>query len=331
MSHAFDVFVRKTGQFYLLWTILLGVCISVCVSFVIGFFLSAHVRRRLRAMNQAISAFQEGDYGQRAAEGPPDEIGRLSDAFNKMADTIVDNMEELKRKDRLRRELIANISHDLRGPVTSVLGYLETLLEYPTTEAERVKFLTVAYENAVTQQQMVDDLFHLASLEANESKARPEFCAFETIVESAVQSLLPAFQKKNLNVQTQIAENLPRVFVDAAMIQRVLLNLLSNSARYTPQGGRITICLTPEEDAVTCSVSDTGIGIPEHDLPFIFDSFYRANRHRPEDPGGTGLGLAIVKNLLALNHSVPLVKSVLGEGTTFTFSLPIRERSESEG
>lgn len=325
MSASFELLVRKTGQFYLINSVLLGILISTIASITVGLLLSRHLRKRFLAMTSAISAFEAGDYSQRAKDDSKDEIGDLSRSFNRMAETIVGNVEELKRKDRLRRELIANISHDLRGPVTSIIGYVETMLHSATNEEEQREYLSIIHENAQSQQDMVDDLFHLASLEANESKPRKDFSSLQHILKNVVESQKPSAEKKSQTLLLEVPAELPMVYVDPAMIQRVLNNLVSNSIRYTPKGGTISVAAQTHSDKVLCWVADNGIGIPEDELPFVFDSFFRANQHRPEDPGGTGLGLAIVKKLLLLHGTDPQIESTVGVGTKTSFLLSTQE------
>lgn len=330
ISDTAEFFVRKAGQIYVLTTVLFGLLVSYACSLIIGFLLSSHLRKRFREMKQAIAAFESGDYSKRATDLSKDEIGELSQSFNRMASTIVGHVEELKRKDQLRRELVANITHDLRGPVTSIIGYTDSLLEASQTEQTRNDYLSIIQENALRQQRMIEDLFQLSRLEANESEPRKELSSLPYIVKSVVEGLRPAAEKKQQALVAALPDKLQPVYVDPAMIQRVLQNLLINSIRYTPPGGRIEIAATERDDAVCCSVSDTGIGIPPEEVPHVFESFYRANQHRPENPGGTGLGLAIVKKLLALHNSEPSIESRVNEGTRITFALQVSEPSPAE-
>ena len=322
-SSFYDVLVRKTGQFYLLRTVLTGIGISAAVAFFVGLALSRHLRRRFRALRNAISSFEAGSYEERSRDASADEIGDLSRSFNRMADIIVADREQLAKKDRLRRELVANISHDLRGPVGSALAYLETLLEFPVSDEERNTFLRIVHENVLQQKNMIDDLFQLSSLEANETPASPDITCTEAIVKAVIRSFEPSADKKSIRLTVESSPALPKVWADAAMIQRVFSNLVSNALRFTPEKGDIRIRLAEEANVVQCSIVDSGIGIPEEDLPHVFESFYRTEAARSTDSTGTGLGLAIVRKLLALHGSTPVIRSSPGNGTEVRFSLPV--------
>lgn len=322
MSSTYEFFVRNTGQVYLARIILLGFILSWLFALAAGFALFSALSRRFRLLSQTIGKFQSGDLDARVKLGRDDELTRLSGAFNSMAETISANTVELRRKDALRREMIANISHDLRGPVTSSLAHLEALRGMAATDKEYGEYLTILEENAQSQNQLVEDLFDLSVLEANEGRMNKDYCSLQRIAASVVRALTPAAEKKSLSLDVTLPDELPLIYADSRAIQRVISNLVSNAIRYTPERGTVRIAATPESHLVRLTVSDSGIGIPAADLPFIFDSFYRANKHRPEDPGGTGLGLAIVKRLLALHYSEPEVTSVVDQGTTFSFTLP---------
>ena len=322
MSATYEFFIRNTGQFYLIRTIVSGILLSWVVAFISGSILLWFLGRRFNPLSLAMERFQQGDFSARAPIAREDELGRVSETFNKMADTIAHNTKELENKDRIRRELIANISHDLRGPVTSMLAHLEALREKKLTPQETEEYLSIVTENADSQRELVEDLFGLASLEANEAKPDKDLCSLFPILRSVVSSLKPAAEKKSLSLELEVPDNLPLLFADSRMIQRVFLNLVSNSLRYTPAGGWVRVRARAEGNTILVEVSDSGIGIPEDDLPHIFESFFRANKGRPEDPGGTGLGLAIVKKLLELHESVPRVRSEVDKGTTFEVPLP---------
>ncbi len=325
LNSATGLTIQNTGQLYLARTLAIGGAISALFAVAVGLILFSFLVRRFRLMSSNIEKFEQGDTAARIPILHHDEFGRLSKTFNRMADTIVANVEQLKVKDKLRRDLVANISHDLRGPVTSMIGYVETLLEKPVSDAERKRCLEAVYENALTQGQLIEDLFHLASLEANEQKPDKDYCDLAKLIENVISASLPQAEKRELKLVRNIPAGLPMVFIDSRMIYRVFSNIVSNAIRYTPSGGKIEVNVVQTERGIRCEIADTGIGIPASDLEFIFDSFFRANKHRPEDPGGTGLGLAIVKRLLALHGSEPRAESRVNEGTRISFELSSKE------
>ena len=321
MSSTYDFLVRNTGQFYLIRIVAIGLAISWCFAIIAGFLVFAILSRRFARFSDAIAKVQSGEPGARVSLTVDDELGRLGEAFNEMAETIAQNTEELQKKDKLRRTLIANISHDLRGPVTSMIAHLDTIFGRALSDTEKDRYLGIIYEHAQSQNRLVEDLFGLASLEANEQKPDKDFCSLGRIVSSVVSMLALAAEKKDVSVLVDCPDDLPLIYADSRMIQRILANLMGNSIRYTLKGGKVTLLARAQAGTVCIELSDTGIGIPKTELPYIFDSFYRANKHRPEDPGGTGLGLAIVKKLLELHDSVATVTSEENQGTKFTFSL----------
>ncbi len=322
MSSTYDFLVRHTGQLYLVRIISVGLAISWVFALGAGFLLYTLLTRRFRGLAKAIERLRDGEANVVAPIGREDEVGMVASAFNGMANTISENTEELRRKDRLRRELIANISHDLRGPVTAILAHVEALRERDSESETRQRYLEVIEESAQAQRTLVEDLFLLATLEAREERSDKDYCSLARIVVSVVSALGPAAQKREVTVTTELPAELPLIYADSGMIHRVLFNLISNAIRFSKPNGNVRISAIGIDGAVRVKVADEGIGIRGAELPFIFDSFYRANTHRPEDPGGTGLGLAIVKKLLELHSSVPKVESEEDRGTTISFDLP---------
>lgn len=293
-----------------------------------GLLLFFFLTKRLRTMTTTVRGFEQGQYDERLAVRANDEIGQLGRAFNQMADTIVENLEQLKQNDVLRRELVANISHDLRSPMASIQGYLETvLMKDATLEPEkRRQFLNTIYHNVTMLSRMVNELFELSKLDAKQ--VEPEFEAFSIaeLVQDMSLEFQPQAEEKKIRLVMSPAEGLPFVFADIGMIERVMGNLIENAIRYTPEGGEVRVGLERSADGVAVSVSDTGQGIAADDLPHIFDRFFRAEKSRSKLSGGTGLGLAIAKKIVEAHGRAISVKSTVNVGTTFGFALARAER-----
>jgi len=279
-----------------------------------------------------VQRFREGDWRQRVHAPSADEIGQLGEAFNQMADTIVANVGQLEQTDRLRRELVEGISHDLRSPLTSIQGYIETiLLKEPTLSAdERRRYLETVNQNVVFLSRLVDDLFELSKLEARQTVPQLEPFSIEELAHDVVLKYQPQAEARQLRLVAPDPQELPLVSADVAMIERTLDNLIENALRYTPPEGEIRIDLSRQQDRVNVAVSDSGSGIPAEDLPYIFDRFYRVDRSlsgHPDSEGGTGagtgLGLAISSKIVEAHHSQIDVRSGVDEGTTFSFALGI--------
>ena len=264
--------------------------------------------------------FAEGTTLAEAAR-PTDEIDQLRNACHYMVNTIQQQLALMQEDDRLRRELVTNISHDLRTPLASMQGYIETLIikDSELDAGARHHYLEIARKHAIHLGRLIQDLFELTMLDAN--RVVPEFEEFaltELIYDVVQEFELQAQQEKVLlEVDPPPAEVF--VYADISLIQRVLENLVGNALRHTPTGGRVTIAARPTSDSVGISVSDTGDGIPRDALPHIFDRFYQASDDNGN--GSAGLGLAIAKRILELHDSEIRVTSEPSSGTRFDFAL----------
>ncbi len=296
----------------------------VGIAGLIWFFL---LTKRFNVMTEAVEAFEMGDMNRRINMSSRDEIGTLANAFDQMADTIVDNIEEMKEKDILRRNLIANISHDLRSPLTSIQGYLEmVLMKDDNLSAEkRQKLLKTIFKNTTQLSKLVGELFELSKLDARQTQPNPEPFQMEELAQDVLLKFNPRADELGVRLGCEFDEKLPRVYGDIGLIERALSNLIDNALHYTPKDGEVVITLAQEGERVTVTVSDTGMGIPEEDLPFVFDRFYRVEKSRTRAPekAGAGLGLAITQKIIEAHNSVISVKSAVNKGTSFIFELPI--------
>ncbi len=318
----FGTYLMRVGTYSML-VILFG-------AFAIGLFVIWYLTRNLRKVTEAVQTFKEGNWQSRVQGTMQGEFSLLATTFNEMADTLVTNMEQLKALENLRSELIANISHDLRTPIAIIHGYSETLImkAESLTPVEREKYLQVILKNTENLKRLVADLFEFSKLEAKQVMPQKENFFITELVSDAIQKYTLMAQTKKITLTSIFSENLPRVYADIAMIDRVLQNLIDNAIKYTPEGGKITVELLKKVNGVEINISDTGIGISETDLPFIFDRYYKTAA-RPEIPSSTGLGLAIVKKILELNNARIDVQSKLNKGTSFIFQLPTHQLQAS--
>jgi signal transduction histidine kinase len=288
-----------------------------------GLILFFWVTSRLRTMTGAVRQFSTGDHDARVTVASEDEIGQLGTAFNQMADTITENVRRLKANDDLRRELIANVSHDLRSPLANIQGYLETVLmkEETLTPQQRREYLDTALGNVQMLSRLVTELFELSKLDARQMQPEREPFSIAELAQDTTLKFQPRAEESAIKLKVDVPRDLPLVYGDIGMIDRALSNLLENALRYSKAEGEVTISVSPEIDGIGVSVSDTGDGIPAEDLPYIFDRFYRVEKSRNKAEGGTGLGLAIAKKIVELHDSTISVQSALRQGTTFSFSL----------
>lgn len=294
--------------------------------------------RKLNALASAMETFRRKELVVRPDVSSPaelepsaptrgDDIDQLEATFSRMTRLIRRQVDQLKETDQLRRELLANVSHDLRTPVTSLRGYLETLLlkEGALSPQERRRCLGIALAQSKRLGELIGELFELAKLNSQEMRPRLETCSMGELVQDVVQKLRLNVEAKQVTLQAKLGEDLPFVSADLGLIERVLENLLENAIRYTPQGGRITVSLTRMGEHIVTHVADTGCGISPEDLPHIFDRYYRGARKSQGAENGAGLGLAITKRILELHGSTIEVQSLVGQGTTFSFHLSVAQ------
>ncbi|MEX0995297.1 MAG: HAMP domain-containing sensor histidine kinase, partial [Balneolaceae bacterium] len=285
---------------YFLQTSLKVFAVILLITGITGLILFALLTRRLRAMTHFIEDFDQGDLDKRVPVHSNDEIGRLAQSFNRMADTIQANMKELEKTDHLRRELIANVSHDFRSPLASIQGYLETImLKEPTLSEEmRKRYLEIILKNTGLLRQLVEELFELSKLESKQVEPSMENFSIADLIQDVALKFEPQANRNGIKLKTEAPPSLPLVKADIALIERVVSNLIENAIQYTEGKGTVRISLESGKKGVKVSIADSGPGIDKEDLPYIFDRFYRAEKSRSKDKGGTGLGLAIAKTIL---------------------------------
>ena len=235
---------------------------------------------------------------------------------------VLHDITELRHADQVRRDFVANVSHELRTPLTAIRGYVEALMDAPPDEQESRRFLDIISRHALRMERLVRDLLRLARLDAGQETVARAACNVEAIVTAVAHDLHPALEARHQRVQCQVAPEAVSVPGDAAKLQDVFRNLIENAGNYSPDGGLIEVSARRSGPAVEIEVADRGPGVPEADLPRIFERFYRVDRSRSRDPGGTGLGLSIVKHLVELHGGSVRASTRPGGGAVFTVRLP---------
>lgn len=284
--------------------------------------------RRLRHLAAAMDEFRAGIVppatARQTVPRDADEIDRLVVSFGDLSRRVASQLKQLETSELQRRELLANVSHDLRTPLASMQGYLEMLLlRHGTLPPEEARsYLEIATKHCERLSKLVRDLFELTKLESNEVRPETETFPLADLVQDVAQKFQLSAQRRGLRLEARLEEPVPPVRVDVGMIERVLGNLLENAMRHTPSGGVIRIVLSAASGRVRVQVSDTGEGIAPEDLDSVFDRYYRVSRGEEGDVGHAGLGLAISKRIVALHGGDLRVDSTLGSGTTFHFDLP---------
>ncbi|MGR8929853.1 MAG: ATP-binding protein [Gammaproteobacteria bacterium] len=303
-----------------------GVLILTLLS---GLFLFYLLTRRLNQLTSTVTAFDRADFSggfqiRDRIVRSSDEIGRLATAFSRMAQRIEMQVEQIKAQDEMRREMVANVSHDLRTPLTSMQGYLETMLRKSDqlTAAQRQQYLEVAVRQSRRVTHLAQELFELAKLELKEVKPNFERFSVQELIQDVAQKFELAAKSKGVNITAQFHHDFPQVYADIEMIDRVLSNLLDNALRHTPADGLIELSLQANmPDTVRICIKDSGAGIAQEHLPGLFerDSVLRKT---PRKHSGGGLGLLISKRILELHGSDIEAFSREGNGTMFMFNLP---------
>ncbi|HET6488107.1 MAG TPA: HAMP domain-containing sensor histidine kinase [Spirochaetia bacterium] len=319
----YDAALRMISQSFYLRAGLAAFLLALASTLVLGFSLFFLVTRRLRSLSESMAAFQQGELSRRLDVGARDELGTLARSFNQMAETIAADMDKLKGAERMRRELVENISHDLRSPLTSLQGYLETILRKdPDLEpAQRREFLEISLRNASSLRRLVEDLFELARLDARQILPRREPFQVAELAQDVVLKLAPQARSAGVTVTTEPGPDLPLVWGDIALIERVLTNLLENAISFTPASGSTRVEMSRQGSGVRIAVCDTGPGIPAEELGRIFERFYRTDASRSRSSGGAGLGLAIARQIVELHGGALEVTSRPGQGSSFSFRL----------
>lgn len=309
---------------YILGLSIRSIIAILIISVLVGLFAIWFITRKLTPIIKGINEFRNGNHSARIPVKSEGELDRIGLVFNEMADTIEKNIEELKGVDTLRRELISNVSHDLRTPVASIQGYAETLLlkKDDVSKQDQKRYLEIIYKSCGRLKKLVEELFELSKLQANQTKPNPEPFSIVELTHDIANKYRILSQKKGVSINTMVDKSVPLVEADLSMINRVMQNLIDNAMKFCDEGDTINIEIDPKNpDWVEVRIADSGQGISQEDLPNVFQRYYKG---RNEDASSsTGLGLAIVKKIIDLHNSRINVFSQYGKGTTFVFDLPV--------
>ena len=239
---------------------------------------------------------------------------------------VLHDITRLKELEAIRKDFVANVSHELRTPLTSIRGFAETLLDGALEDRNNNRrFVEIIKSHALRLSDLTMDLLTLATLESESFQLKPEGIDLPALVHEVLESFRPLGLTKRQELEAVIDPGLPPIKADRDRIRQVLINLLDNAVKFTPEEGKISleVRLNAEGTGVEVHVKDRGIGIPSSDLPRIFERFYRVDKARSREQGGTGLGLAIVKHIVEAHRGHVSVKSTLGQGSDFCVTLPL--------
>ncbi len=300
---------------------------SLLVGLIAGLWLFRRLTQRLNRLSMDMDQFRQSDFSHLNAITMPrknrDEIDRLGRTFQQMAQRIVTQLDELKQQDSLRRELVANVSHDLRTPVAILHGYLETLelKGDQLDKQERDHYLKQALQSSDRLNQLIAELFELARLETQESLPEREPFNLAELAHDAVQKFQLPAKEKAIDLRLEVTSEKLFAYADIGLIARVFENLLGNALKFTPAGGRVTVTLSDIDNSCVVRIQDSGPGISAAELTKIFDRLYQGKDNGNRIKSG-GLGLAIAKRIIDLHGGNIKAESETGRGTRFVFSLP---------
>ncbi|MDC7232779.1 MAG: HAMP domain-containing sensor histidine kinase [Spirochaetales bacterium] len=323
-GRGFDRSLDSLRNNYYARSALITFSVAIAATLIAGLGLFFLLTRRLTLLSSAVKAFEQGEYKQRIPAAGQDELGVLCRGFNDMAESIESGVEQLHLAEQQRKDLIANISHDLRSPITSIRGSLETLLikDESLSEKERREFLEIGIKNVSSFQQLVEELFDLAKLEARQVTPQMMDFSMAELVQDVVLKLKALAVQMKIEFRLTPPDEMHTVRGDIALLERVLTNILENALGHTPAGGEIFIELGRSELMQTVTIEDTGIGIAEEDLPHLFERFYKADKSRNRETPGTGLGLAIAREIVELHSGRIEAESPAGRGAVFRIFIP---------
>lgn len=297
---------------FLLW----GGLLAVAVALVITFVLSRRILAPVKALTLTARRLGKGDFSQRTQVKDKGELGELAQAFNSMAD-------DLERAERLRRDLVADVAHELRTPLSNIRGHLEAVADgVIAPDAAAIRSLS---EEAELLSRLVDDLQELTLAEAGELTLHTQPEDVSELINRVVAATQVSTVAKGVALSVDLPAGLPLVNIDSQRISQVLRNLLDNAVAHTARGGTITVAAGQQDNWLQVTVADTGKGILPEDIPNIFERLYRVDKSRTRAAGGSGLGLTIARQLVEMHGGKIEVDSEPGKGSCFTFTLPVAE------
>lgn len=303
--------------------VLFGAIAAVMIAMVVAYFVSRSITLPVRQMKETAERIAKGDFSRRVRVKSKDEFGELARSLNTMADELQQKMENLKKMDSMRTDFVANVSHELKTPLTLIKGYIETLEDKAMDDKQKSsRFISIIKEHTDRLGHIIDDLLSLSELELSKD------CLYETEfdLKELIDEISLGFERavtersQTLTVSSQGGDL--RIKADRDKVEQVFVNLIDNAIKYTKESGRIEVSLLGQDQAVSVTVRDNGIGIPKEHLGRVFERFYRVDKARSRQLGGTGLGLGIAKHIVLVHNGNITIESELNRGTKVSVTLP---------
>lgn len=321
-----EVFGLRLRNSLLLGTVAVGLLAAL-----LALLFSRRLTQPLAHLTAATERMAAGDYGARVAVDSPQELHHLAESFNGMAAALEADVAQLRQQEQLRRDLIANVSHELATPLTAIQGFTEALLDEVVSEPqERIETTRLIAREAARLERLVGQLRQVALFEAGAMALQRTAVALPALVAETLAVLAPELERKRIAVSSDLPPDLPPVFADADRLTEILLNLLDNAIRHTPDEGRIHIAAAASggEHAMRLSIADSGPGVAAEERERVFERFYRLDTSRAAATGGSGLGLAIVRALVEAHGGTISLDEAPEGGARFTVTLPLAPASQ---
>src|SRR5579885_88214 len=318
-SDGAPAFVTTVGS-----TVIFSSIVIALLAALAAILFSRTITRPLVKLTNAARVLGSGDYSAQVKTNAPGELGALANTFNEMAAQLNRDVEELRRQELWRRELIMSVTHDLATPLTAIAGLGESLVDGVNQSREDYEATgRIIVRETLRLRRLVKDLHVMAKVEAGALQPQRKNIRLASLVDQTLAALTPEFERAQVEPYNAVSYNLPPVLADADMLARVFSNLCDNALRHTPVGGSVKIEAMQQGDRLAIAVTDSGEGIPPQALPHIFERFFRADSSRQSTTGGSGLGLAIVRAIIDAHSGAIWAENVPGGGARIIFTLPL--------
>ncbi len=306
--------IRKNMGDILLWTVLVS-AIALIGAGVVSYYTAYRTVMPFVEMNTAVQCYSRGDFSMRISVEGSDEAAQLGKSLNEMA-------EQLRGLEETRRSFVANVSHELRSPLTSMKGFLEAMQDGTIPPENYPEYIEIVLNETRRMVTLVNDLLDLARIESGTIQLHFEVFDINELIRRTLLTFEARLVENEMEMEVRFAQEQCSVYADPAQIGQVLRNLIDNAIKYSPKGRSLFISTYSMRKTVYVTVRDNGIGIPQEDVPHVFDRFYKVEKaHTPTPQMGSGLGLSIVKRIIESHGQSITVRSARGRGTQFTFTL----------
>ena len=314
LFHADITGVHRHSRELLLWTVLISL-LAFLVAVMFSYYNAHRLIDPFVEINHIVRCYSRGDFSQRISMKGRDEAAQLANSFNEMA-------EQIKDLDNTRRSFVANVSHELRSPLTSMKGFLEAMQDGTIPPENYPQYIEIVLAETRRMTAMVNDLLDLSRIESGMIELHYETFDINELVRRTLITFEARLAEKKMEMEVRFAQEQCFVYADSVQIGQVLRNLIDNAIKYSEAGSMVGVSTYSVRKEVYVTVKDNGVGIPQEDIPHVFDRFYKVEKaHTPSPTVGSGLGLSIVKRIIEQHGQTITVRSARGRGTQFTFSL----------